>query len=278
MVENKYQRRVVPWEAQTWANFIRRHKSSRVLGYEKSSDRGMTPEDVIAPNVKNRILREPMQNLRNFLMEHDIEPPNDNLIDRLMVVNNVDFEVVCILGASSPANGSLGACLPNRLCIVNADLAKQTAEQEHLDFENLICLVGTHEIVHTLTYQEYWASVAEQEHVVDDARFFRRNGVFTSRPPASKFMNFPEGNHSYEIKRYGLSYLAEGMVQYVTYACLSENQRELLDSINPYSSNLESVRALISDIGEEPLIKATFTKQGLRGLSLAVGAKLVNGV
>jgi len=64
-----------------------------------------------------------------------------------MVVNNHDYRFLSIVDKFDLMSNSLGLRLSNRLCIVNADTTSPKASQEKVNFEDLLCVVRTHEIV-----------------------------------------------------------------------------------------------------------------------------------
>lgn len=283
MLESRYEyrRRVIPQEPITWGNFITRHQSTRILAINRSGKAEFRaidlPKEVISTDAKYKIFGEAAQNLRSFLQTHDISSASDNLIDRLMVVNNHDYTVLSLVGKSDLGLGSLGTRLPNRLCVVNADAIIHKASEEKVNFEDLLCMVGTHEITHTLTYQESWINVLKTQDgsfLVDDEKIFRRDGIYTNKPRGS---SSPDLNSQSQQGALGLGMLTEGTIQYITDASVSPVQNETLSHLNPHAEITQSIRSMMSQIGERPFIQATFTCEGFRDLYKAVETRYGKG-
>lgn len=278
MLEKRYQHRTIPWESEKWPSFIAHHQRTRIISGAISDvkEYRVDPKETLSPEAKLHIFGEPTANLCNFLQTRNIAPPSDSLAERLMIVNSEDYTILCITGRSDPGYGTLGARLPKRLSTVNADAIARKAIEHKINFEDLLCLVGTHEIAHTLTYQESWA---ERKLRVDDGKIFRRDGIITGKPPifADFDLKSKATSHSVDRRRIGLNALSEGLTQYVVMSCISTKLRPLFEQTNPYTENLYVMKTLIYQIGEEPFIQAMFTKVGFRGLYLAVEQKYGRG-
>ena len=285
MLENRYEykRRVVPEEPISWVDFINRHQGTKIIGTSPSGTTEFRaidlPKEIISINSKYQIFGETIQGLFSFLQTHNIPTPQDNLIDRLRVVNNDDYKVLNIVGRSDPRLGSLGVRLPNRLCIVNADAISQEANKHKVNFEDLLRMIGTHEIVHTLTYQESWVEIMNTPNgrfLVSEEKIFRRDGVYAGKPPIfTPLGSRPQLEQSQEAT--ALGEMAEGTVQYITEGSLSPRQNESLRELSPYYEITESIKAIMSQIGEKPFIQATFTREGFRDLYKAIETRYGKG-
>jgi len=283
MLENRYEyrRRAVPEEPITWADFISRHQRTRILATDQSGKSEFRaiylPKEVISADLKYQIFEETTRNLRSFLQARSIPAPEDNLIDRLMVINNHDYTVLSLIGKSDPGLGTLGAGLPNRLCVVNGNAIIHKANEEKANFEDLLCIVGTHEIVHTLAYQENWVSILKTQDgtfLVDDEKIFRRDGIYANKPRISSIADL---NPQSQQEAQALGMLAEGMVQYITEASISSPQTEILKQLDPYEEITQSIKAMMSQIEERPFMQATFTRGGFRDLYKAIETRYGKG-
>lgn len=281
MLENRYEyrRRVVPQEPITWDNFIARHQSTHILATDPSGKEEFRavelPKEVISTDLKYQIFEKPTQNLLSFLQRHNVSSPSDNIINRLMVVNNRDYHLIYIADNPTPESNALGVRLSNRLCIANADAIRDQASRHKVSFEDLLCIVGTHEIIHTLAYQERWIRLLNTPDgtvTVEDVRNIRREGVFTNRP-----VSFPPGHSHSRREPWSLGMLAEYIIHYITEANLPTEQKEHHRKFDFYPETTKSLDALITEIGERPFIQATFTREGFRDLYKAIETRYGNG-
>lgn len=283
MFERSYQRQVVGLNSETWQSFIDGIKETRVIGIKVASNTEFVvdPQEVFTQAEKHQLFDGSTSNLISFLRDYDFPLPEDNLIDRLKIVNQGDFIVLGVAGRSGPPGDSLGFRLPLRLCTVNADAVATRAVQSDVSYLDLICITGTHEIAHTLTYQESWKEFVQGFKPVDDGKIFRRDGLWTDRPPVYTPLGSGNPNPYFQSPRdrrtRALSVLMEGIMQHVIIPCLSDDQVKLLHRTHPYGENLKAVNILIDNIGDEPLIQATFAKHGLRSFYLAVEQKFGSG-
>lgn len=278
MAERHYKPHVIPPEPNTWDNLLESARGKKTYSF---TDQGLVeiqinvPVETIPLVEKTAIFGNSIQNLVSFLLNNNIAVPQDNILNRLFVANRDDYTALCILGRSEINSQTLGVRLPNRLCLANADEIKKKAEAMGMNYEDLLCVVGTHEIAHTLTYQEGWDESRGDGNLVP-IKAFRRDGIMVSKPPVY-ISDARKEKKQDDISRNGLIILQEAMIQRITSQSVSTDQQDLMKEFDPYSEGSLGLESLINYLGEEPFIRATFTQSGFGDLYRSVEGKYGKG-
>ncbi|HVT01160.1 MAG TPA: hypothetical protein VHE53_02905 [Patescibacteria group bacterium] len=271
MVEIIYQRQVTPPESITWQTKLSQLEGIQVVG-SHSVDGWKSPSaaDVITEDAKQTIFEDSIGGLKKFFTSSDLPLPNDDILDRLRILGKEDYLVASVLIKSADPGKSLGVSLTGRLAVVNADKIFEASQEAGTNFGDLMCVVGTHEIVHTLTYQESWRRNVGTVRNIDSHT--RRDGIYSSRPPEyipfDPEIGFPPISPP-DTRRDALNYFSEGLVQYVTESSLPERLLPTFKKVDPYAQNLKCIKLFMDRLGDEPFIDAAFNKHGFRHLYLA---------
>lgn len=206
---------------------------------------------VMSRREKERIFSRAVDAMRTLAGRHGIVVPG-NILGRLIFVDHETFKNL------NAQEGGVYEDFPDvdgfafkRTGVVDYE---RVEDRPRYDRNSLLLHIGTHELWHTLSYQEDWFS--ESEAVVN---LHRRFGIVSSPPIEIK---------QSEFYRSGLKRLYEGFTEFLAQETLKLARAEGHNVA--YPDELGVFNVLRSEIGIGPFFQANFTKRGYLSLARAM--------
>jgi len=267
--------RVLPQQAEKLEDFIAR------LGIEGSGElkKGLFRRaqrsnaiESLSKSEKFTILDDAIRGMFSIASARDISVPSQQeMVDRILFLGNSLYQQIYhheLKGETEVENrhgisigSAVGAILPNRIVLVNAELLQSASKKLQVDAKLLLVETSVHELWHSLEYIEFWETMNQQTELLTPSNLIRRTGIYTKHPPKSDM--------AYQHNREGLRLISEGFTEYCTRNTLEKIRQKKSQAVG-YDFELQVVDRLCNRIGEDLLYKATYTKDGFRLFSRAI--------